>query len=204
MSQQSNFQCGDIIDINGTKAIIYKVDELGLHGVAMSVKCLRGIKDMWCRDNHLDKTMPSTLSEYDGMENTRQIIAFAKRNGVLQKFPVFEWCNKLGEQWYIPSKKELEDFVNFWLGNEQTLDWDSEEEIENEIDENQPYYKKINKTLIDAGGVPFINGVFTSTVTADGKVYVFWFNRQKNTWSFKKESKANLSKYLVGRAFIRF
>ena len=61
-----------------------------------------------------------------------------------------------------------------------------------------------NTKIIEAGGVPFLNGVFTSTVNQDGKVYVFWFDRQKNAFSFKKWSKDNLSKYFVGRAFRKF
>lgn len=58
--------------------------------------------------------------------------------------------------------------------------------------------------IVEAGGIPFLNGVFTSTVNEEGKVYVFWFDRQKNTFSFKKQSKEKLSKYLVGRAIIKF
>ena len=203
-AQFSNVSVGDIIDINGTKAIVYQVDETGCHGTAMSIKCLRGISDSWCNDSKLGKSLPPMLDEKDGMANTQAVIDFARQRNALANFPVFEWCTKLGEGWYVPSVKELEAFVNYWLGNEQTIDWDSEEEVEKQIDESKPYYKQVNLKMVDAGGVPFLNGVFTSTVTTDGKVYVFWFNRQKNSWSFKKSSKNNLSKYFVGRAFYKF
>ena len=203
-AQFSDVSTGDIIDINGTKAIVYQVDESGCHGTAMSINCLRGVKDSWCNDSKLGNSLPPMSDERDGKANTQAVLDFAKSRNAISKFPVFEWCTKLGEGWYVPSLKELEAFVNFWLGNEQTMDWDAEEEIENQIDESKPYYKQINMKIVDAGGVPFLNGVFTSTVTSEGKVYVFWFDRQKNSWSFKKASKNSLSKYYVGRAFYKF
>lgn len=203
-AQFSNVSPGDIVDINGTKAIVYQVDETGEHGVAMSVKCLRGVKDPWCTNDKLSKSMPMTTNTEDGLANTKEILAFAESHDALDEFPVFKWCKQLGEGWYIPSLKELESFVNFWLGNEQTIDWDSEEETEIAFDDSKPYYKQINMKMVEAGGVPFINNVFTSTITSEGKVHVFWFNRQKNSWSFWKISKERLNKYVVGRAFYRF
>lgn len=201
-AQYDNVNLGDIIEINGVKGIVFQLDESGCHGTVMSIKCLRGVSDSWCNDNKLSKAMPETSDENDGFANTAKVIEFAKSRNALAKFPVFKWCTDLGEGWYVPSFKELEGFVNYWLGNEQTIDWDSEEETT--IDDDKPYYKQVNAKIVDAGGVPFLNGVFTSTVTPDGKVFVFWFDRQKNSFSFKKWSKGNLSKYFVGRAFHKF
>ena len=143
-AQFNDVNIGDIIDINGIKAIVYEVDESGCHGTAMSIDCLRGVKDSWCNDSKLGNSLPSMLDEKDGQANTQAVLDFAKSRNVLGKFPVFEWCTKLGEGWYVPSLKELEAFVNFWLGNEQIIDWDADEEVENQIDESKPYYKQIN------------------------------------------------------------
>lgn len=203
-AQFSNVHLGDILDVNGVKGIVYEVDDSGEHGKMMSIKCLRGVGDSWCSDKKLAKKMPEISDREDGLANTQTVIAYAKENNALDKFPVFKWCADLGEGWYVPSYKELEAFVNFWLGNEQEFDWDAEEDFESEIDESKPYYKQINNKMLDAGGIPFLNGVFTSTVNENGKVYVFYFNRNKNTWAFKKWSKDNLSKYFTGRAFYKF
>ena len=203
-AQYDNVKSGDIIDIGGIKSIVYQVDESGCHGKAMAIKPLRGVKNMWCNDSKLAASMPTIANERDGKSNTKAIIEYAKSKNALASFPVFEWCSKLGEGWYVPSLKELEDFVNFWIGNEQVLDWDSEEETEYALDDSKPFYKQINVKMLDAGGTPFLNGVFSSTVNAEGKVYVFWFNQKKNSWSFKKRSKDKLSKYYVGRAFYKF
>lgn len=201
-AQYANVNVGDILDFNGVKGIVYQVDEKGEHGKVMTISCLRGVGDSWCSDSKLAKKMPLTSDEQDGEKNTQMVIEYAKSNNALSKFPVFKWCTELGEGWYVPSLKELEAFVNYWLGNEQTMDWDSEEDAQ--IDDSKPYYKQVNVKLIEAGGVPFLNGVYTSTVNQDSKVYVFWFDRQKNAFSFKKWSKDNLSKYFVGRAFRKF
>ena len=204
-AQYSNVSSGDIIDINGVKAIVFNVDDSGEHGTAMTINCLRGVKEFWCTDNKLSKSMPMTKDKENGLANTQAVIDFASTKNALDKFPIFNWCNKLGEGWYVPSVKELETFVNFWLGNEQTEDWDADDETENVIDDSKPYYKQINAKIIEAGGVPFLNGAISSTLADNGSVYAFYFDRQKNSWSFKKMSKTSyLSKYLVGRAFYKF
>lgn len=203
-AQFEGLNIGDIIDIGGVKSIVFQVDDSGCHGKAMAVKPLRGVKNMWCNDSKLAASMPSTTNESDGLSNTNAIIEYGKSHHALSSFPVYEWCSKLGDGWYVPSLKELEDFVNFWIGNNQVLDWDAEEETEYALDDSKPFYKQINVKLLDAGGTPFLNGVFTSTVNAEDKVYVFWFNQKKNSWSFGKRSKDKLSKYYVGRAFYNF
>ncbi len=43
--------------------------------------------------------------------------------------------------------------------------------------------------IVEAGGIPFLNGVFTSTVMKKEKCNVFWFDRQKNTFSLKNNPK---------------
>lgn len=203
-AQFSQVKTGDIISINGVKAIVYQVDQTGSHGTAMTIQCLRGVSNSWCDDSKLVKNMPSMDNENDGIVNTKAVIDYAKSIKSLDKFPAFNWCNNLGDGWYIPAVKELEAFVNFWLGNEQTIDWENSDNAENAIDDSKPFYKQVNAKIIDAGGVPFLNGVFTSSVDKNGKVLVFFFDRQKNVWSFQKWNKSNLSKYFVGRAFHKF
>lgn len=137
-----------------------------------------------------------------GEKNTKAVMCYAETNNAWSSFPAFNWCHKLGDNWYIPSLKELEGFINFWLGNEAVFDWD--ENSEYEIGSDRPFFKEINQKLLEAGGTPFINGVFTSTVDADGKVFVFYYNRRKNVWSLKRRSNTSLGQDCVGRAFINF
>lgn len=192
---------GDIIEIDGNKAIVFKTDD-GIHGTAMSIKALRGIESPWCNNGKIAKKSPILSDTQDGFKNTARLIQFAHSENCLQNFPAFQWCQNLGDGWYIPSVKELEEFINYWLGNEDVLEWD--DDVEQEIDQSKPFYKNVNEILLNAGGIPFINGVYTSTVNRDGKVYIFNYDRNKNTWSFKLKPKTNLGQDCVGRAFIKF
>lgn len=204
MAQMSGVKKGDIITLDGEKAIVWQVDEAGEHGCAMAIKPLRGVDDAWCKNKGVEDRLPAMKNENDGMANTQELLKFAEKEGVnLADFPAFAWCQKLGPEWYIPAVKELEGFINFWLGNEQEMDWDIDDEAEQGIDD-KPYYKQINNKMLDAGGIPFINGVFTSTINAEGKVYVFSYNRNKNTWKFSRRSPLRVGKYMVARAFRKF
>lgn len=103
-------------------------------------------------------------------------------------------------------------FVNYYLGNEQEFDWDSEEEFDIDTEAITP--KIINEKLIDAGGVPFLGnalpgsgytiGVYTSSKTIDNKVLMYQYNPQKNTYCFKKVPVNMMDTYTIGRAFYNF
>lgn len=206
IAQYADVKKGDIIEIDGVKAIVWQVDETGEHGCAMGIKPLRGVDDAFFKDKEVDDdNLPVMNNESDGLANTQALYAFAEKEGIpMSVFPAFEWCKKLGPDWYIPSVKELEGFINFWVGNEQDMDWDIDDETEQTLDNERPYYKQINNKMLDAGGISFINGVFTSTINADGKVYVFSFNRNKNTWAFHKRNPMRIGKSMVARAFRKF
>ena len=209
-AQFEDVKKGDIIEINGTKAIVFRVDGNG-HGSAMSINALRGREDAWATKKKDANNIPA-YSETDGMANTQAVYDYARSNGIsLSNFPAFEWCNSLGPSWYIPSIKQMEMFVNYILGNEQEYDWDSEDEMEMDVESLTT--KEINERILDAGGVPFIAntisggwtmGVYTSTKNSDNKVYVYTMNPKKNMWSFKKMSISSIGKFMMGRAFIDF
>ena len=123
-AQFENVKKGDIIEINGTKAIVFYTDGNG-HGSAMSVNALRGKDDAWATKKKDAYNIPA-YSETDGMANTQAVYNYANASGVsLANFPAFEWCSRLGANWYIPSIKQMESFVNYFLGNEQEYDWDN-------------------------------------------------------------------------------
>ena len=210
-AQFENVRKGDIIEIDGVKAIVFKTDGNG-HGSAMSISALRGRKDVWATSKKEASNIPA-YSETDGMANTQAVYDYAKTKGVsLSNFPAFEWCSRLGPQWYIPSVKQMEAFVNYILGNEQEYDWDSGDELD--MDAESLTTKEINERIREAGGVPFISntpsgsfatmGIYTSTKNSDNKVYVYTMDPKKNMWSFKKVSISSIGKYMMGRAFIDF
>lgn len=208
-AQYYDVEKGDIIQINGVKAIVFKTDGNG-HGKAMSVKALRGKKNAWCSNARLLKNFPSA-TDPDGEKNTRQIFEYIQSSRQdLASYPIFEWCRKLGPGWYVPSREDMEEFVNYYLGNEQDFDWDDESEFGGDSNAANP--KAINEKLTDAGGVPFLGivisgyviGIYTSTLSPEHNVSVYQFNSIKNKYRFKQVGINMLDTYTLGRAFIKF
>lgn len=210
-SQFNNVQKGDIIDINGVNAMVFETSEDG-HGTAICVKALRGKKNVWGENLKLFNSVEINPNE-NGQTVTNRIINHIKENNLdISKFPAFEWCIKLGDGWFIPSAKELESFINFYLGNDQEYDWEDDGET---FEETTILSKsEINEKFLSAGGTPFLGnaikgaifkmGIFTSTLTENNKIMVYQFNESKNSFQFKEVSPTKLDEYIVGRAFYKF
>lgn len=211
LTAQAQFESvrkGDVIDINGVKALVFKISDDG-HGTAIAVKAIRGKKNVWCEKGL--KLSSLKMESEDGLINTLAVYDFVKNSNIsISMFPAFEWCQKLGEGWYIPSSTQLKEFVDFFLGNEQEFSWDDDYEAESI--ELTP--KIINEKMIEAGGQPFsgavisgnisAGGIFTSTKTEDGKVLVYQFNENKKSFQFKEIFPKKLDTFITGRAFYNF
>ncbi len=199
-------QKGDILTIGNTKGIVFFVDETGEHGIVMSVKALRMKKNMFCKKSSYVKGIRDN-STIDGEENTKDILTYAKSNGnPIYDYPLFEWCLSLGKGWYIPSSEELKVFVNYWLGNEVEVVWEEDDtEIETTLpDSGKTHKQKVNELLLNAGGIPFLNGVLTSTLTKNGDIVTFMYDRKKDTWRFEEIDPNDADEFTVGRAFYKF
>lgn len=200
----SDVRKGDILEINGVKGIVFQVDEEGTHGSMMSIKAFRGVKDAWCSKSKYAEEIPAD-SKTDGMKNTQAVYDYAAQNHIdLREFPAFAWCKSLGEGWYIPSISQLEVFINYWLGNDNELDWDEEDESNKEIDESIPQPKQINHKMLDAGGIAFTSGVYTSSKNEKGDIYTYYYHPMKKWWRFLKRNPMNLDRSVLGRAFYDF
>lgn len=130
---------GDIVDISGHKAIVFSLDDTGEHGKAMYVGAFRGVDSPWCSNGKHARKLPDMTDCEHGEKNTKVVMCYAETNNAWSSFPAFNWCHNLGDNWYIPSLKELEGFVNFWLGNEEIFNWD--EESEYEVGSDKPFLK---------------------------------------------------------------
>lgn len=201
---------GDIIEISGQKALVFDVDESGQHGLAMCIKAFRGVESPLCNNSRYLKKLPDMYSEVDGKLNTTNVIEYAEKQKSLNNFPYFNWCRQLGEGWYSPSRKELELFVNYWLGNYRIMNWNEENEDVDVDNLNMAHYKMVNQKILDAGGVPFMTDVYTSTIDSDKHVYVFKFKRFwkheliDNSWEITKIKVSSIDEKFVGRAIIKF
>ena len=205
IAQVSNVQKGDVLIVNGIKGIVISVDDSGCHGTMMSVKAFRGTKNLFCSKPSLLKKVSMT-STSDGKANTEELLAYVEANNLdLADFPVFSWCKSLGDDWYVPSIDQLKIFVNYWLGNDDLeVDWGDEEEFVTNEKSAIEHTKEVNRILMDAGGIPFLNGVFSSTLSADKKVDVFEYNKEDGSWNFSSKKLSWVGSYSVGRAFYDF
>lgn len=205
-AQLQGVKTGDVLELRGVRGIVFEVNDKGTHGKMMSVDGFRGAKDLYCsKASHLKKI--DMQSETDGNANTKALFDYASANGIsLSEFPVYQWCKSLGEGWYIPSVGELKLFINYWLGNTDTEeDWEEDEEINVPSgNDDVVHTKKVDRILLDAGGIPFINGVFTSTIGKGRKVDVFNHDKKAGKWMFTKTAPMDIDKFCVGRAFYNF
>lgn len=201
-AQYENVKKGDVIEINGIKAIVFQLDGYG-HGTAMSIKALRGKKNVWCPDKKVLQFL-NMESTTDGQANTKAIFEYCDAHRIpLSQFPAFDWCKRLGDGWYIPAEEQLKQFINFWLGNEQEFNWDDDDD-ETGLDLNASSPKEINERIMNEGGTPFFTGVYTSTLNSEKKVIVYDYNENKGTWRFKKVNPTSIKMYMSGRACYDF
>ena len=201
-AQSGDVHKGDIIEIGGVKAIVFRLDEDG-HGTAMTVKAFRGEKSPFSSDAKVVSSLHMD-SLVDGKANMQEVFDYAAAHHVdLSRFPAFAWCRRLGEGWYIPAEEQLKQFINFWLGNEQEFTWDDDEE-ETDLDLEAASPKAVNERIMDAGGTPFFSGVYTSTLDAERKVTIYSYNQDKKTWRFRKVKPGSLGRTTNGRACYDF
>ncbi len=206
-AQFKDVKIGDVLTVNGVSGIVFKVDDNGTHGQMMSVKAYRGKKDLFCSKSSYLKNL-SMRNEHDGKQNTEELYKYCESNNFsLTAFPVFNWCKSLGPDWYIPSILQIKEFVNYWLGNNDlVMAWDDEDEEEGNamVDATLPHSKTVDKILLEAGGIPFLNGVFSSTMDEKHKVDILDYNKEEGKWKFKKVNPMKIDKFCVGRAFYNF
>lgn len=205
-AQVSGVKKGDVLQVRGVKGIVFNVNAEGTHGQMMSVKAFRGQDRLYCSSPSRLSGL-SMLDENDGKANTQEVFDYAASKHIpLSDYPVYNWCKSLGEGWYIPSINQMKAFVNYWLGNTDVeVDWEEDEEIEvSSSDDSMPHTKVVDNILLDAGGIPFLNGVFTSTLSKGKKVDLFQYNKTDGKWKFVKVSTREIDSFCVGRAFFDF
>ncbi len=113
---QQTYRLGDLYNKDGVVGIVYQVSEDGQHGKIISCSMYNG---PWTSDKKyvgLAKTHHPT----DGKENMKIVEkTIADNNLTWDAFPVFKWAKDLGEGWYIPSAKELIDFMKFLMNTNE-------------------------------------------------------------------------------------
>ena len=96
------YSVGDFYNDGTKQGVVFEVSRDGKHGKIVS---LNEERLAWCTDEQYDKDIQvGADSETDGKINTDIV----KRRGGYAEFPAFKWCRDQGDEWYLPSKDELE------------------------------------------------------------------------------------------------
>lgn len=149
------YELGSIYEVNGVKGVIYaiKTDNKGL---------------TWCYLFSLDEEdlQWSTVYEWcncineKGAWNTYDPFDYYGMD--LNNYPAFKWCMDHGDDWFLPSSKELQ-----WM-------WEAITEGARNFD--APAVEKWNKIITDNGGEPFVETYYwSSNETSEDMVEVIAF-----------------------------
>lgn len=203
-AQVQNIKKGDVLVVNGVKGIVFQVDDSGCHGRMMSVNAFRRPKNLFCTKLSRLKNVDMS-SCTDGKLNTENLFKHAASQRIsLSEFPVFKWCKELGPGWYIPSVEQLRGFIMYWFGTDEVEEnWEEDDESPVEMDDH-PQNKIVNEILLNAGGIPFLNGVFTSTMHNKGCIDLFKYDKESGKWEFVQVNPMKIDAFSVGRAFYDF
>lgn len=149
------YELGSIYEVNGTKGVIYaiKTDNKGI---------------TWCYLFSLDEEDLQWSTKYEwcncvfdkGAWNTYDPFNYYGMD--INNYPAFKWCMDHGDDWFLPSSKEL-----MWMWEAIT---------EGARDFNAPAVAKWNKIITDNGGEPFVETYYwSSNETSDDLIEVIAF-----------------------------
>ena len=149
------YEIGSIYEVNGTKGVIYaiKTDNKGI---------------TWCYLFSLDEEELQWSTKYEwcncitdkGAWNTYDPFNYYGMD--INNYPAFKWCMDHGDDWFLPSSKEL-----MWM-------WEAITEGARDFD--APAVAKWNKIITDNGGEPFVETYYwSSNETSDDLIEVIAF-----------------------------
>lgn len=149
------YEIGSIYEVNGTKGVIYaiKTDNKGI---------------TWCYLFSLDEEELQWSTKYEwcncitdkGAWNTYDPFNYYGMD--IQNYPAFKWCMDHGNDWFLPSSKEL-----MWM-------WEAITEGARDFD--APAVAKWNKIITDNGGEPFVETYYwSSNETSEDLIEVIAF-----------------------------
>ena len=96
------YQVGDYYDDGKRQGVVFAVSDDGRHGKIVS---LDQAEKRWCTEGKSEKrSVVGASSDSDGKSNTDKVMARADS----ANYPAFKWCRAKGQEWYMPSKEELE------------------------------------------------------------------------------------------------
>ena len=102
IAEVETYSVGDYYDDGKRQGVVFAVSDDGRHGKIVS---LDQAEKRWCTEGKSEKrSVVGASSDSDGKSNTDKVMARADS----ANYPAFKWCRAKGQEWYMPSKEELE------------------------------------------------------------------------------------------------
>ncbi len=101
------YKVGDYYNDGVKEGVVFEVSADGRSGKILSLQQAPG-KVVWASDKAEQKRLIGTTHTDDGQKNTNIVKSIS---GWQTKYPSFNWCASLGNDWYLPAKEEVEKFV---------------------------------------------------------------------------------------------
>ena len=124
------YKVGDYYNDGVKEGVVFEVSADGRSGKILSLQQAPG-KVVWASDKAEQKRLIGTTHTDDGQKNTNIVKSIS---GWQTKYPSFNWCASLGNDWYLPAQEEVKKFVL-----------------------NDSVRNAINPTLAAKGGVKIVN-----------------------------------------------
>ena len=124
------YKVGDYYNDGVKEGVVFEVSADGRSGKILSLQQAPG-KVVWASDKAEQKRLIGTTHTDDGQKNTNIVKSIS---GWQTKYPSFNWCASLGNDWYLPAQEEVKKFVL-----------------------NDSVRNAINPTLQAKGGVKIVN-----------------------------------------------
>ena len=118
------YQVGDFYDDGKKQGVVFAVSDDGRHGKIVS---LDQVEEQWCTEGRYGEKsiVIGASSDSDGKSNTDKVMARADS----ENYPAFQWCRAKGQEWYMPSKEEIELLLQVRYKVNKTLRDKSMEEL---------------------------------------------------------------------------
>ncbi len=160
-NMKSDYEIGQIYDINGTKGVAYAIKTVGndtfVYFFSMDEADLQwSTENVWC--NCISSK--GAWNTYDPFDERYSQADGGVRD--INNYPAFKWCMDHGADWFMPSSQELQ-----WM-------WDAISAGTHDFDSES--VKAYNKLLTDNGGMPFVETYYwSSNETAEDLVELVAF-----------------------------
>lgn len=101
------YKVGDYYNDGVKEGVVFEVSADGRSGKILSLQQAPG-KVVWASDKAEQKRLIGTTHTDDGQKNTNIVKSIS---GWQTKYPSFNWCASLGNDWYLPAQEEVKKFV---------------------------------------------------------------------------------------------